>query len=492
MEKFDIRDQTRLSVAKVAGLVASGIRFRLFRTAITVLIVALAVAFLMAIVTDGLLARQALRHIGAETAGRRQFQAWVHRLTAPITEETLSQTLAAMQPGEARWREVAAWTGADDAALAATSELARRERRYLRFLDRLPEGQLRALAGPLRGRAVFDHLQDAAVRQAFLDKLGSLGRVLPGRREDFVAFLESWPAARDLRRRALAADERAVSAMREALGGRTAADLLAALRAEDVAVLERAGFFMEAGDIATVRAAAAAESWAEGIERLLLQAPFRQRLIDFARLRDGALLDPLRLYQVVARPRGAAWLTTTAKELGLALEIDADTVRTVAAAQLRLRRLMRAESMLSSAASSGEGPLGLSAQMLWLIAVSLLVCVVGIANAMLMSVAERFREIATMKCLGATDGFIMLNFLMESGVQGLVGGVLGAVAGFGFGSIRTLGMAGAVALQAPPWGALLAGGGLAIGLGMLLSVLAATYPAWAAARLAPMEAMRVE
>ena len=50
---------------------------------------------------------------------------------------------------------------------------------------------------------------------------------------------------------------------------------------------------------------------------------------------------------------------------------------------------------------------------MWLIGLSLLVCVVGIANAMLMSVTERFREIGTMKCLGALDSFIVKLFLLE-------------------------------------------------------------------------------
>ena len=57
----------------------------------------------------------------------------------------------------------------------------------------------------------------------------------------------------------------------------------------------------------------------------------------------------------------------------------------------------------------------------WLISLSLLVCVVGIANAMLMSVTERFREIGTMKCLGALDTFIVKLFLLESTFQGLAG-----------------------------------------------------------------------
>jgi len=56
----------------------------------------------------------------------------------------------------------------------------------------------------------------------------------------------------------------------------------------------------------------------------------------------------------------------------------------------------------------------------WLVVLSLLVCLVGIANAMLMSVTERFREIGTMKCMGALDGFIIKLFILESQEQLLV------------------------------------------------------------------------
>src|SRR5262249_9292677 len=51
------------------------------------------------------------------------------------------------------------------------------------------------------------------------------------------------------------------------------------------------------------------------------------------------------------------------------------------------------------------------ARQIWLVVMSLVVCTVGISNSMLMSVTERFKEIGTMKCLGALDSFIVKLFL---------------------------------------------------------------------------------
>ena len=64
---------------------------------------------------------------------------------------------------------------------------------------------------------------------------------------------------------------------------------------------------------------------------------------------------------------------------------------------------------------------------MWIIVISLLVTVIGIANSMLMSVTERFRDIGTMRCLGALSGFVRTLFLVEAAFMGVVGGAFGAV-----------------------------------------------------------------
>ena len=67
---------------------------------------------------------------------------------------------------------------------------------------------------------------------------------------------------------------------------------------------------------------------------------------------------------------------------------------------------------------------------IWLVVMSLLVCTVGITNSMLMSVTERFKEIGTMKCLGALDRFVVTLFMLESGMMGVVASIFGWAIGF--------------------------------------------------------------
>jgi len=123
----------------------------------------------------------------------------------------------------------------------------------------------------------------------------------------------------------------------------------------------------------------------------------------------------------------------------------------------------------------------------WLVVMSLLVSVVGITNAMLMSVTERYKEIGTIKCLGALDNFIIKLFLIESGLLGFFGSLIGAILGMGFMLLTGLDVVGAI-----DWLALLAQLGMCIVIGTVLSIVAAVPPAMRAAKMQPADAMRSE
>ena len=126
----------------------------------------------------------------------------------------------------------------------------------------------------------------------------------------------------------------------------------------------------------------------------------------------------------------------------------------------------------------------------WLISLSLLVCVVGIANAMLMSVTERFREIGTMKCLGALDSFIVKLFLLESTFQGFAGTTAGIIIGFALTFLLALLDYGGYVLDYFPLSKIAESAGYALVVGTSLSLIGAMLPAYRAAKMEPVEAMR--
>jgi len=133
-----------------------------------------------------------------------------------------------------------------------------------------------------------------------------------------------------------------------------------------------------------------------------------------------------------------------------------------------------------------------SAKQRWIVTLSLMVCIVGIINAQLMSVTERFREIGTMKCLGALDRFIVRLFILEALMQGLAGSVVGALLGCFAAALSSTVNLGIEALTFAPLGAIGISMITAVVIGTTLSLAGVIYPAILAARMQPVEAMRVE
>jgi putative ABC transport system permease protein len=118
-------------------------------------------------------------------------------------------------------------------------------------------------------------------------------------------------------------------------------------------------------------------------------------------------------------------------------------------------------------------------------AVSLLVGGIGIMNIMLVSVTERTREIGIRLAIGALERQVLSQFLVESIVLALFGGVLGIVLGLGI-------AAGGSALMDVPFNADPQVIALAFAVSALIGVIFGFFPARRAARLDPIEALRRE
>ncbi|MHC4717346.1 MAG: ABC transporter permease [Planctomycetota bacterium] len=608
MKEIEVRDQVSLPLRRCLQLTVHGIRYRLFRSAVTVVIVSLAVAFLMMMLSTSYIDKEVAVDARERTADRRLLTEWVDKLTVPMTGEVLAQRLAALEPGSGPWQEFLGWGGLTEAELTRLTSLAIRQGRYLRYLARLDPGQRSALVGTRQGEAAVDFLDTPERIQAFAEKVRSY------KPSFFVDDCAGWlaglvngrNAAKAQREKLIAEHTKAVRGLAAELGDRSYLDLLSragAAEGDPVARLRKYGYHLGHDELEALRTEAELELDARRVLELLRDQNMRSYFADeagvevqeviprhvfkhAARARrarrvlaeigktranargkiDGlkaALKDltgllaksPDQIARVCAKrqndpaahPEVAGWLLglsgrdsirramslrlkkklplvrpEDAIEIGATAEgaewlleqvriaarevpveiidreqrilpplgLTAERIAEVSAARLEQDRL---SDVLSDLQAVGEeGWLGFDRRTGWLIVISFMVCVVGVANAMLMSVTERFREIATMKCLGALDSFIMVIFVMESSLQGVAGGMIGVVIGALLGAVRSLWGFGMLALANVPGTVLLCSAGGCLVAGVVLAAMAAVYPAWVAARLAPMEAMRIE
>ncbi|MDZ4168678.1 MAG: FtsX-like permease family protein [Coriobacteriia bacterium] len=135
-------------------------------------------------------------------------------------------------------------------------------------------------------------------------------------------------------------------------------------------------------------------------------------------------------------------------------------------------------------------PLAIFTSIIYAVAlISLLVGGLSVVNTMTMAVAERTREIGVRKAIGASSGQIMRQFIAESAVIGLIGGLVG----LGLGLLVTVG--GNAAGEVTGNAMFLVSNRLVVGtllFAMGLGTVSGLYPAWHAASLNPVEALRYE
>ncbi len=485
---IDVRAQVQLSLARTFGLCLKGIRHRLFRSVLTTMVIILAVAFFMNLLSDSVIAKSVDVGVRAELVHARRSAVaadlWFGRPNASLLASRLAEQATPLN-------DYAAIAGWEPARLQALAAAARRERTIVAWVDRQDAGTRAMLVRRARNDEVFTWLAPtdrwesfaAAAMRVRSDRLPlPLAEVrvtvetAPATAVELSALVTAWHAR-------IAELEAGVRKLSGAANREGWVAWLAEATPDDrqafAALLSKQGFggLYPVAAIADQQSAFVLDRLRDSVSAGLTSEDGRKRWLSAFRTKQTLdektqQLDDPRMVEVL----GGGIPRADLLRLKTALDDERD--------------LSAREKALTGKIDPAGGLV--STRQAFLVAISFLVCMVGIANAMLMAITERFREIATMKCLGATDGFILTQFLMEAGIQGAAGGAMGMLVGLLLSLIKGGWLFGGHLLWYFPALGLLMCGLACILAGLVLATMASIYPSWLASRMAPMEAMRVE
>ncbi len=516
---IDVRQQHKIPLGKAFALCLKGIAHRLFRSLLTLTVIVLAVAFFMVLLCESAFTKSVGGGVAVENAARRfasqRLAVWV----SDVDQIGMAARLVAADGRPLALGEIAAVSGAQLEQVRALAAESRRESRVMAFFDGMDAGSRAILVRKSKGAEIFAYLADASRWTGFDAELAQLHALKPpmplnelkasadghlGYVERLAGLTQSWRTAVARLRDDLAPIDRAAAPDADAGGAGHSPPVLAQASADASveAFRRRMADALAQGEAAfliSFQACLAAHGFADtpdqvrlvhdGLARAKRRNEVRDRLSTdecHAAWHKAFLEDPLidkKMLvlddQRVATILGGTW---TPQQLS---EISRDV-----AEENRLLLVEKAVVERQPPGQSGQGLI--SGRQAFLMAISFVVCMVGITNAMLMAITERFREIATMKCLGATDGFILQQFLMEASVQGFSGGLVGTAIGLVLALIKCSLIYGVYLFSYFPVVSVMQCGLICVGTGVALSTLASIYPSWSASRMAPMDAMRVE
>lgn len=230
--------------------------------------------------------------------------------------------------------------------------------------------------------------------------------------------------------------------------------------------------------------------------RYLIVGVMEEKGAMFGNTQDNVIIIPVSTYLKYNRiPRGwgSIWRGLSIEALpkaGVSLEKAMAEVEEL----LRLRRGLRydqdndfglnTQQMIMTALQGITSTLWIV--MIGIAAISLVVGGIGIMNIMLVSVAERTREIGIRKAVGAKDRDILLQFLLESVVLAMLGGLIGIILGIGIAQLVSLLVDFLDA--ASPWWTIVLGFTFSAAVGIFFGI----YPAQKASKLNPIQAIRYE
>ncbi|MCJ8331343.1 MAG: FtsX-like permease family protein [Lentisphaeria bacterium] len=484
---IDVQKQERLSLYKVSQLCINGIRHRIFRSVLTLSVILLAVAFFMVLLSESSYLSSVGNGVRNEIKESRKAARLFSVLYLVPSTLDLATMLADMKPASIEETMLTRVLDGDKAALQQLAKKAKQEKIYLNFFAKMNAGKRIALVEDLEGRDIFSAVNSKEKLNDLNLKLQPMVSLkLPGDMKGFTEFLSGHSSYLKELTQLRGEIKSYSSEINEATMKLTSG-------AEIEAWLVKKG---DAGkkEFSQLLSSKGIDLQPELIDKvmLILQENALQQSV-YNALNEPAMRESWKKIFMENPPVSQKIVMCHDQQVADMLN-GAFTMEQLKLVEEKVkyeRNLLDLELELEGKEISETGAF-LSDRQIFLLSISFLVCMVGIANAMLMSITERFREIATMKCLGATDGFILQQFMIEAGIQGIIGGLVGGVIGFIISLIQGMAFYGTYVWQYFPKTNICLSFLIAFAAGIILAILASLYPSWSASRMAPMEAMRIE
>lgn len=481
-----VKTQRQMNLRETLDFCASSIRHRFSRSLLTLSVVILAVTFFMYLRCSTVFRSEIRKSIRTEVRQSRAGAKLASLLFAPYSRADFIRMIA--ECDDEMLHRLGQYFGWDEKEAGELRHSAASIVLLETCFSELPPGKLQMLLEDTAGSTELERFCSADASD-IIRKSRALGIRLPLETEDVRSFIAAYPAAR----RKLPQAEKQWGAFQQDL--------------RHFAGIRTSGSAIHAG-----------RTWLLNLPETE-RAALRKFLADRKFVPDEthwrSMLEYLRIQHVreqiaayLAKPEvrrewrgvfgGGAYVRLDEKLSILDREecrrfagplTDAERSDVARATRERVKLNALQESF---AASEKSGEAEDHSRQIYLMTLAFLVCVIGITNAMLMSITERFSEIATLKCLGATDSFILVQIVLEALLHGVIGGVAGVIIGLLAASAANIVSAGSRFFGVWNFPALGNAALWSLFAGIILAILSAIYPAVKAARMAPMEAMRVQ
>jgi putative ABC transport system permease protein len=223
-----------------------------------------------------------------------------------------------------------------------------------------------------------------------------------------------------------------------------------------------------------------------GDETLRVTGVLKERGMGFDINPDYAIIVPYRWYsnhydedeydQVIVKVRDVNDLDTVKEAIEEKMNRREDVVN-----------VMDTKAILESVFAAADS---ITVFLMGIGAISLIVAGVSILNVMMMSVTERIKEIGVLRSIGTRRNEVMRMFIYEAMILGVAGAIIGGVLSFGTGYLMTAVLVGNPDYLFNPTSLLYIVFGMAFGI--ITSAASGLYPAWKAAHLNPIQALRHE